>query len=411
MIKFKWRNLTTAKVARSESSMVMRWREFLLALFLLVCTGSIARADSAVTVFKDVSKKIFVVRAAERQGSAVWISNEINSEFRPETWFVSNAHVVRGHQFVQLEQRSRTFSARVAFVDELLDFAFLVSDGYSGVQDSKPWIVANTPPVGDRVYAVGAPLGLELSITDGLVSGYRKRNYLTLIQTSAPISPGNSGGGLFDSKGRLVGITTFKLRDGENLNFSLSWAEGKELFESFKISEQILRLYPDLNNPDFVRWMAGLSDRNRTPLWGQISRIVLSAVTANPAERVRLRTELDTLIARYQPPSRTSDDSHNRQHGGRLILSCTYYLDAEMRREAPGPWVFEIDLDRKNVSLGKRTNVPLVVTDTFFKFVLTGQPAFEIFIDRTVGRSSMTNTTNPRLVAPGKCSRLKNKQF
>jgi hypothetical protein len=75
--------------------------------------------------------------------------------------------------------------------------------------------------VGQRVYAIGAPRGLELSISDGLVSSVRPYGAFPLIQTNAPISKGSSGGGLFDTDGRLVGITTSSAIDGQNINFAL----------------------------------------------------------------------------------------------------------------------------------------------------------------------------------------------
>lgn len=75
--------------------------------------------------------------------------------------------------------------------------------------------------VGDAVYAIGAPQGLELTLSDGIVSQLRGSKNAPLIQTTAPISPGSSGGGLFDTEGQLVGITTFYLRNGQNLNFAL----------------------------------------------------------------------------------------------------------------------------------------------------------------------------------------------
>ncbi len=74
--------------------------------------------------------------------------------------------------------------------------------------------------VGDPVYAVGAPQGLELSISDGIVSQLRG-GQPPLIQTTAAISPGSSGGGLFDGEGRLVGLTTRYIEGGQNLNFAI----------------------------------------------------------------------------------------------------------------------------------------------------------------------------------------------
>jgi hypothetical protein len=79
--------------------------------------------------------------------------------------------------------------------------------------------------VGQRVYAIGAPEGLDLTISEGLVSSIREMDGAHYIQTSAPISSGSSGGGLFDVEGRLVGLTAFIIAEGQNLNFALpaSW--------------------------------------------------------------------------------------------------------------------------------------------------------------------------------------------
>jgi hypothetical protein len=74
--------------------------------------------------------------------------------------------------------------------------------------------------VGDPVYAVGAPQGLELSLSEGIVSQLRG-GPPPIIQTTVAISPGSSGGGLFNAEGELVGITTFQLKEGQNLNFAL----------------------------------------------------------------------------------------------------------------------------------------------------------------------------------------------
>jgi hypothetical protein len=74
--------------------------------------------------------------------------------------------------------------------------------------------------VGVPVYAVGAPKGLELSLSDGIVAQLRG-GPPPFIQTTAAISPGSSGGGLFDREGRLVGLTTFYLEGGQSLNFAM----------------------------------------------------------------------------------------------------------------------------------------------------------------------------------------------
>ena len=74
--------------------------------------------------------------------------------------------------------------------------------------------------VGEPVYAVGAPQGLELSLSEGIVSQLRG-GPPPLIQTTVAISPGSSGGGLFNAEAELVGITTFYLKDSQSLNFAV----------------------------------------------------------------------------------------------------------------------------------------------------------------------------------------------
>ncbi len=82
---------------------------------------------------------------------------------------------------------------------------------------------------GDSVYALGAPKGLELSFTNGIVSSFRKSNSQFLIQTTAPIAPGSSGGPLFDQAGRVVGVTSSLLADAPGIYFSVGIGDVKRL--------------------------------------------------------------------------------------------------------------------------------------------------------------------------------------
>lgn len=76
--------------------------------------------------------------------------------------------------------------------------------------------------VGQRVYAIGTPHGLELTLSEGLVSALRPRaeGQLPIIQTSAALSSGSSGGGLFDAEARLIGVNDYVSPGGENLGFA-----------------------------------------------------------------------------------------------------------------------------------------------------------------------------------------------
>jgi len=85
---------------------------------------------------------------------------------------------------------------------------------------------------GDSVYALGAPRGLELSLTNGIVSSFRNSNGQFLIQTTAPISHGSSGGPLFDSVGRVVGVTTSMVSDTPGIYFSIGIGDLKRLLRT-----------------------------------------------------------------------------------------------------------------------------------------------------------------------------------
>ena len=171
-------------------------------------------------LFRQVAPSIVVIHTervfSQSQGSGVVIA--------PER-VVTNAYVLeRGIRVYvsQGEQVHRAFAVRTHPSEDLAELQVPGLNAPAVATRS-----ASTLKPGERVYAIGAPLSLELTISDGLVSGLRRDAGGVIIQTSAAVSSGSSGGGLFDQMGRLVGITTFKLRGGENVNFALptDWFE------------------------------------------------------------------------------------------------------------------------------------------------------------------------------------------
>jgi len=86
---------------------------------------------------------------------------------------------------------------------------------------------------GQKVYVLGSPKGLPASISDGIVSGLRDFDGYKLIQITAPISPGSSGGPVLNSKGELIGVAVCQLKDGQNLNFAIP-KSNVELLLNFK---------------------------------------------------------------------------------------------------------------------------------------------------------------------------------
>ncbi len=79
--------------------------------------------------------------------------------------------------------------------------------------------------IGSRAYVVGAPKGFGFSISDGLVSQYRNVGGISLYQVSCPISPGNSGGPILNDRGEVIGVTSWRKADAQNLAFAVPVAE------------------------------------------------------------------------------------------------------------------------------------------------------------------------------------------
>lgn len=148
-----------------------------------------------------------------------------------ETYVITNRHVVVDGVMFRVRHGDTVWFADLVGFDADNDLAELRVQGLES-----PSVVvreSSALEIGEQVYALGAPEGFELTISQGLISGLRGSGDDDLmIQTSAAISPGSSGGGLFDSEGRLVGITSAYVKDGQNLNFAIPAEKASRFAES-----------------------------------------------------------------------------------------------------------------------------------------------------------------------------------
>jgi tetratricopeptide (TPR) repeat protein len=186
--------------------------------------GSVFQTLSPQKLFSCLSPSVMVVESLDAKGSVIAFGSGvvIGSDH-----VITNRHVIEEGVSFRVEHGGKGWPAKLIRVDPDHDLAEL---SVPELPDTAQPVVkrdSSTLAVGEKVYAIGAPEGLELTISEGLVSGLRDLDKDRIIQTSAAISPGSSGGGLFDAQGRLVGITTFYLKEGQSLNFALpaEWAE------------------------------------------------------------------------------------------------------------------------------------------------------------------------------------------
>ena len=165
-------------------------------------------------VFEKVGGAVYVVKADRKMGSAVAISDRE---------LLTNCHVVGESTQVTIGRDKKEQNATVVSMNASADRCVLRADSRL-----PSWVKVRPYEdikVGERAITIGTPQGLELTVAEGLVSSKRTHKGSRLVQTSAPISQGSSGGGLFDAQGELLGITTFYFAGGQNLNFAVGAEE------------------------------------------------------------------------------------------------------------------------------------------------------------------------------------------
>jgi S1-C subfamily serine protease len=151
-----------------------------------------------------------------------------------EGHFITNYHVLEGfhHAEVKTAKGDRFSVTRILGEDKKGDLALGAVKLAEGV--SVPFLTVSEllPEVGERIIAVGNPEGFELTSSDGIVSALRHfENVGTVIQMTAAISPGSSGGPVANLKGQVIGVSTFFWTQGQNLNFAVPGQRVRSLFK------------------------------------------------------------------------------------------------------------------------------------------------------------------------------------
>ena len=203
---------------------------------------------------RDVAEGVVQVICPGKMGSGFIINDR-------EGYVVTNYHVVEADQeiavviYVREEhdfRKVRLERIRIVAMNPFFDLALLKiepEEEEAGGARKEPLKLKKTflaendeVRVGDPVFAIGSPLGLERTVTEGIVSNARRAlGGLIYLQTSAPINPGNSGGPLFNDRGEVVGITSRKVSIGESLGFAIPLGYLKDFLrnrEAFAFDKQ-----------------------------------------------------------------------------------------------------------------------------------------------------------------------------
>tara|TARA_Y100000310_G_scaffold219487_1_gene220887 strand:+ start:2620 stop:3804 length:1185 start_codon:yes stop_codon:yes gene_type:complete len=186
----------------------------MLFFFQLFFINSVSAQD-AVTIYKEYKNNIVEIVVKNGmdvevvRGTAIYAINNM---------FMTNAHVIKGGSQAIVLVGNERYNVVSAELSRNQDLAFVSIDTKGKDLPLKPFKFSFDIDAGQEVYVISNPVGFNQSITDGIISSIRGN----IIQHTAAVSPGSSGGALFSKSGELIGIITSRHRDETSMGFGLS---------------------------------------------------------------------------------------------------------------------------------------------------------------------------------------------
>ena len=293
-----------------------------------------SRAEDAQAIFARLAPSVVTVLAYDEAGSA---AGQGSGVALGGDRIASNCHVVRDAARLEVLAGQKRHPARWTRADPSRDLCLLQAEGFSGpAARIRPLSELQT---GERVHAIGNPLGFGLAVGSGLVTRLAEIDGERVILSSAAQSPGSSGGGLFDAQGRLVGVSTSVLSAGQQLNIALP-AEWIDQLASRGVAPPPAPRVPD---PE-PRWIAEGFAMQEAQAWQRLEAHALAWRKAQPtAARASLFLALALLGQSDAARAETAVREALRQD--ERMADAWYYLGTILRL-AGRPAEAEQALDR-----------------------------------------------------------------
>ncbi len=197
----------------------------------------LAKELTPAQIFESVNNDVVVIYSYDfenkflKQGSGVVINDS--------GFIITNFHVFSEcENIVVYHNKMKLGTAEIINADMDKDILIIKLDN----SDLQGIPIGNSDNlvVGEKVYAIGSPLGYENTISEGIISGIRSYDDSRLIQVTASISEGSSGGAIVNSNGELIGISTYQEKKGQNLNFAIPINEVMNFKSSFSYERNVI---------------------------------------------------------------------------------------------------------------------------------------------------------------------------
>lgn len=204
----------------------MRFSITFILLTLLISASAFAQKKSPGEIARQQSQAVVVIESLDDRGTI--IGQGSGFIVTPNGAVVSNLHVVQGAAMVRVKLPSGDIykTADLVDVDDAKDIVIIKIKGFK-----LPTVTlgdSDKAETGDAIVAISSPEGLTNSLSTGVISGVRRLDTHRVFQITAPISRGSSGGALFNADGEIIGIVTYLLKSGQNINFAvpINYARG-----------------------------------------------------------------------------------------------------------------------------------------------------------------------------------------
>ena len=267
-----------------------------------------------VTVAETLGPAVVNLRGVAGEGGRRAAGSGSGFLFTPDGFLLTNHHVVRGVSRVRVRlSDGREVSGRVIGADPWTDVAVVSADA-SGLPHAQLGESARLR-VGQLVVAIGSPFGFESTVTAGVVSALgRTLRSITghlvdnVIQTDAALNPGNSGGPLLDSSGRVIGINTAIIQSAQGICFAIPINMAKRIVPQLMQHGRVVRGYLGMHGRDvpIARPVARSFDLNQ-----QTAVEVMALEPGGPAAQAGM-DDGDLIIALGDQAISTIDDLQNR---------------------------------------------------------------------------------------------------
>lgn len=274
----------------------------IIFLFCIIVTYPSLAKENLPAIIKKIQPSVVTILTYDKSGKG--LTQGSGFFIREDGHIITNRHVLQGASTAYVKTaEDKVYIVRGVVAEDKEGDLILISVNPNAALN--PLLVsASIPEVGEQVIVIGSPLGLEKTVSDGIVSAVRDiPEFGTIIQITAPISPGSSGSPVVNMKGQVIGVATLQTVEGQNLNFAVP----SERIVKLKIGkEQRLAEWEERRTKERLVSAEGLYSTGLSFLWAADYEKALSyfeqAIKKNPcyAEAYFQTGYCNGQLGRYQ---------------------------------------------------------------------------------------------------------------